>query len=340
MVTKPKAREIFAADFRDRIVHHVLVGYLEPIFERKFIDQSYACRKNKGAHKAIKDLRRYIRQVTKGGAQKAQYLQLDIRSFFVSLKKDLLFGMIKKEVHNPEVLWLAETIVFHDPTGDYRLKGQASLFDLIPEHKSLFKSGPDQGLPIGNLTSQFFANVYLNELDQFAKHTLKTRHYLRYVDDVVILGEDAVELKQWRDEISAFLQEKLQLTLHPKKQVLQAVDKGIDFLGFVVRPSHVLVRRRVIKSLKEKLWNLNRDAKETRLNDAVGQVTKLEEMKPVQSVVNSYYGHFRYAKTFGLRSHLWQKNFGKLRSFLEPVDKECTHFIIQKRYRLRQKIRI
>jgi RNA-directed DNA polymerase len=331
VVTKPKAREIFAADFRDRIVHHVLVGYLEPIFEAKFIDQSYACRKGKGVHKAIEDLRRYTRQATKGCARTAYYLQIDIRSFFVSLQKDILFEMIKKEVGNPEVLWLAKTIIFHDPTSDYRLKGQVSLFDLIPEHKSLFKSGPLQGLPIGNLTSQFFANVYLNELDQYAKHTLKVRHYLRYVDDLVILNEDAAQLTRWRDEIGAFLQSRLRLSLHPKKQVLQSVDKGIDFLGFIVRPSHVLTRRRVITSLKVKLWEINRVMEEAPQPDG---------MRSIQSVVNSYYGHFKHAKTFGLRSRLWEKNFGKLRNFLNPVDEEIRHFIIQERFRPRQKIRI
>ncbi len=204
VVTKPKLREIFAADFRDRIVHHVLVGYLEPIWEQKFIDQSYACRKGKGAHKAIEDLRRYVGKVTKGNTQKAHYLQVDVRSFFVSLKKRILFELIKKQVKNPEILWLTEATLFHNPTHNYYRKGQMSLFDLIPDHKSLFKVSPDQGLPIGNLTSQFLANVYLNELDQFIKHKLKAKYYLRYVDDLVLLSQDKEQLKIWRDEIDKF----------------------------------------------------------------------------------------------------------------------------------------
>lgn len=195
-----------------------------------------------------------------------------------------------------------------------------SLFDLIPDHKSLFKVAPDQGLPIGNLTSQFLANVYLNELDQFVKHKLKVKYYLRYVDDFVLLSEDKDELKIWRDEIDKFLQDKLKLKLHPLKQILQTIDKGINFVGFIVRPSYILMRRRIVKNLKEKLWNINQSSEE--FTD--------KKMKQVLSMVNSYYGQFKHAKTFGLRQKLWHKNFGELRKFLEPVDKNFSYFRIYK----------
>ena len=329
VVTKPKPREIFAADFRDRIVHHVLVGYLEPIFDKKFIDQSYACRKRKGAHKAIDDLERYIRKATKGNVKEVYYLQLDIQSFFVSLKKDVLFEQLKRHIKNPDILWLAKTIIFYNPTRNYYRKSQMSLFDLIPDHKSLFKVSPDQGLPIGNLTSQFFANVYLDEFDQFIKHTLKIKYYLRYVDDFIILSDDKDQLIKWRKEIGNFLEEKLKLKLHPKKQVIQTVDKGINFVGYIVKPSHILVRRRVVKSLKSRLLQFNNTQEE---------IPK-EEMGKVLSVVNSYYGQFKHANTFGLRSKLWQENFGKLQRFLKPVDTSFSHFNIKNFFRLRQKSR-
>jgi len=328
VVTKPKPREIFAADFRDRIVHHVLVGYLEPIFEKKFIDQSYACRKGKGAHKTIEDLRRYIRKVTKGGMEEAWYLQVDIQSFFVSLNKHILFEQIKRQIKNPEILWLAETIIFYNPTRNYYRKSQMSLFNLIPDHKSLFKVAPDQGLPIGNLTSQFFANVYLNELDQFIKHILKAEHYLRYVDDFVLLSKDKEQLIGWREKIDDFLKNRLSLKLHPKKQILQTVDKGIDFVGFVVNPSHVLIRQRVVRSLKERLWRSNQSTK----------VISEDEMEKTMSVVNSYYGQFSHGKTWSLRSKLWRKDFGKLCDFLELVDANFSHFNIKECVRLRQRI--
>lgn len=319
VVTRPKPREIFAADFRDRIIHHVLVNYLEPIWEPKFIDQSYSCRKEKGAHKAIKDLKRYIKKVNCNKRQPAHYLQVDIRSFFVGIKKHILFELIKKQVKNQEILWLAETIIFHNPTRNYYRKCQTSLFDLIPDHKSLFKVSPDQGLPIGNLTSQFFANVYLNELDQFVKHKLKVKYYLRYVDDLVVLSQDRSQLMAWRGKIDKFLQWKLKLKLHPQKQILQDINKGINFVGFVVRPDYILMRRRIVKNFKEKLWKLNKNLEE---------FTE-QEIKRVLSVVNSYYGQFRHAKTFGLRQKLWNKNFGELQKFLEPVDRNFSYFKIK-----------
>jgi RNA-directed DNA polymerase len=320
VVTKPKAREIFAADFKDRIVHHILVGYLERIWEPKFIDQSYSCRKEKGAHLALKDLKRYIRKASHNNSRPVYYLQVDIRSFFVSLKKDILFGMIKKYTKNPEILWLAKTIIFHNPTIDYCLKGDSSLFALIPDYKSLFKVPSNQGLPIGNLTSQFFANVYLNELDHFLKHTLKAKYYLRYVDDLVLLSGNKEQLKIWRNEINGFLLNNLKLNLHPKKQVLQNINKGINFVGFIVKPSHILIRRRIVGNLKEKLWNLNQYSKE--LSDL--------QIKKTLSVVNSYYGQFKHIQTFGLRKKLWEKDFRILQKFLEPVDPiRCNYFKIK-----------
>jgi len=318
VVTDPKPREIFAATFRDRIVHHILVNYLEPIWEPKFIDQSYSCRKGKGAHRALTDLKRYLRKITEGDTRQAYYLKVDIQSFFVSLRKDILLGLIKKQVKNPEILWLAKTIIFHNPTADYFRKCQMSLFDLIPAHKSLFKVPANQGLPIGNLTSQFFANVYLNELDQFIKHKLKVKYYLRYVDDLLILSQNKEQLKVWRNEIDIFLRNKLSLTMHPQKQFLQNVDKGIDFVGFAARPSHILMRKRIIKNLKEKLWQFNQRQK-------ISQ----ENIKQMLSAVNSYYGQFKHAKTFALREKLWKDNFGKLRNFFQPVDANFSYFQIK-----------
>ncbi len=318
VVTKPKAREIFAADFKDRIIHHILVGYLEKIWEPKFINQSYSCRKEKGAHKALFDLKRYIKKASGGNHRPVYCLQVDIRSFFVSLKKDILFELIKKHVKNPEILWLTKIIIFHNPTCNYYLKGDLSLFSLIPDHKSLFKVPADQGLPIGNLTSQFFANVYLNELDQFIKHTLKAKYYLRYVDDLVLLSQDKKQLKIWRNEINRFLRSKLKLVLHPRKQVLQDINKGINFVGFIVKPNYVLMRRRVVANLKEKLWKLNQN--QTELTGP--------EIKQILAAINSYYGQFKHCQTFNLRRKLWMENFGILQKFLKPVDNNLSYFKI------------
>jgi len=250
---RPKQREIFAADFPDRIVHHVLVNELEKIWEPIFIYDSYACREGKGTHRASRRLRKFLRNITTNGNIKAYYLQLDVKDFFTSIDKQILFDLISKKVSDPETLWLTKTILFWDCTKSYIPKGPKQLLLNIPFNKSLFRKDNKRGLPIGNLTSQFFANVYLNELDQFVKHTLKAKYYLRYVDDFVLLSHNKKELFHWKEEIREFLATQLKLQLHPKRQKLQPVSNGIDFLGYVIRHNYVLVRRRVINNLKSKL---------------------------------------------------------------------------------------
>lgn len=321
VVTEPKPREVFAANFKDRVVHHLLVNYLEPIWEPKFIGQSYSCRKGKGAHKAIGDLKRYIRKVSENFQKKAYFLQTDVQGFFPGLKKDILFNLIKRHTKNPDILWLSKIIVFQDPTQNYHKKGQIALFKDIPAHKSLFKVPKDQGLPIGNLTSQFFANVYLNELDQFVKHKLKAKFYLRYVDDLILLDQDKEQLKRWQEQIDEFLEERLKLRLHPKKQILQSIDKEINFLGYIVKPNYSLVRRRTVKSLKRKLWNFNWKK----------DLPQPAEVQQMVATVNSYYGQFRHANSFGLRQKLWKENFRKLKKYLIPADINLSHFHLKKK---------
>lgn len=250
--TRPKLREIFAADFRDRVVHHLLVDYLESIWEPIFIHDSYACRKKRGVHAGVKRLQTFLRQVTNNGTRPAWYLQLDIHNYFMRIDKQILFELLAKRIKDDTALWLTRMLVFHDCTQNYQLKGNPALVQAIAPHKTLFNAAPDKGLPIGNLNSQFFANVYLNELDQFVKHTLKCRHYLRYCDDFVLVSHDHDQLREWQQKIERFLHGCLSLELNPKQR-LQPVSNGIDFLGYIVRRDYLLVRRRVINHLKEKL---------------------------------------------------------------------------------------
>lgn len=284
---KPKLREIFAADFRDRIVHHLLVNYLERIWEPVFIHDSYACRVGKGTHKAVIRLQSFLRRITRNGNISAYYLQLDIKDFFTSIDKRILFGLLKKRVKDPNVLWLLEIVLFWDCTQSYVAKGEKQLLFNIPPNKSLFGKDNKRGLPIGNLTSQFFANVYLNELDQFVKHHLRTRYYLRYVDDFVILGRDEKELARFRREIDDFLSARLKLQLHPTRHKLLMVSNGIDFLGYVTRGQYILVRRRVINNFKQKLRYFR----------------SLEEIDQAHltAISASYFGHFKVANAYRLR---------------------------------------
>ena len=253
LIEKPKRREIFAADFRDRVVHHVLVGHLEPEWERQFIHDSYACRKGKGTHKGVARLRSFTRQATANGTRRAWYLQLDVRGYFITLDRNILFERIARKERDPGVLWLARMLIFHEPTANCRLRAATRAdFECLPAHKTLFKAKPHCGLPIGNLTSQFFANVYLDALDQFIKHTLKAKYYVRYCDDLVLLAPDKAQLEQWEQKIEHFAREHLGLELNDRRK-LRPVTDGIDFLGYVLRPDYLLVRRRVIVTLRQRL---------------------------------------------------------------------------------------
>ena len=282
VVDKPKLREIFAADFRDRIVHRVLVEYLEAIIEPKLIYDSYACRINKGTHRAVKRLQHFARSVTENNSKQAYCLQLDIRSFFVAMNKDILFNLIKKYTQDKDMLWLAKVIIYNDCTENCRITKGGVLLKHIPEHKTLFKQAKNKGFPIGNLTSQFFANVYLNEVDQFIKRKLKCRYYIRYTDDSLILHPNKEQLKKWMEKIEAFLKENLDLTLNISKIAIRQISNGIDFIGYIIRPFYILVRRRVVNNLKNKLFK--------------GILTR-------QSYV-SYLGHFKHANAYRLQRHI------------------------------------
>lgn len=333
-ISDPKIREVWAADFRDRVVHHLLVSYLELIWEKMFVFHSYACRKEKGVHKSIRYLKKII-------APNLFFLQADIQSFFVSIDKCILFSLIKKHVKNPEILWLTKKIIYHDPTTNYIQRGNLKLLQSVPPHKSLFDK-VNCGLPIGNFTSQFFANVYLNELDQFIKHSLKCRHYFRYMDDLLLLHSSKEQLLKWHDDIKMFLEITLKLKLHPKKQFLQPATNGINFCGYIIKPDHTLSRRRIVSSLKKKLHYFNK-AMDSGVNPwpennlsyqpslpllFPDELPELELIKKAQSVINSYYGHFRHAHCKKLRIALYSRYFKNLKKYLDPADKNFSHFVI------------
>jgi RNA-directed DNA polymerase len=235
----PKPREVFAADFRDRVVHHLLVAHQERVFEPLFIHDSYACRTGKGTLAASDRLMIFLRQVTANGRRPAWALKLDVANFFPSIHKATLYALLARHLRHPELLWLTRTLLFHDPTTNYHFQARAPGIPgpggphyPVPPHKSLFGKHNEQGLPIGNLTSQFWGNVYLNPLDHFVKRTLKCRYYLRYVDDMVLLTPERAALVQWCAAIATFLQERLHLTLRPELTVPFPVRQGIDFVGW------------------------------------------------------------------------------------------------------------
>jgi len=294
-VKKPKLREIFAADFRDRVVHHVLVSYLERKWEKVFIHDSYACRKNKGTHRGVVRLRSFIRRVTKNGAMRAYYLQLDIKGFFINIDKNILYDIVAKKTKNRDVLWLAGKIIFHDCTRGYVLRDRDNLAAVMSLGKSLFGRENKTGIPIGNLTSQFFANVYLNELDQFVKHALKCRYYVRYADDFVLMDRSREKLLGWMEDIKVFLEQKLKLELNPGRTKVRPVSDGIDFLGYIVRRDYALVRRRVVNNMDQKLRYAERRI--------LGSMSP-EIVENLRNSIQSYLGHYKWANSYKLRMKL------------------------------------
>jgi retron-type reverse transcriptase len=302
VVKQPKFREIFAADFRDRVVHHVLVDVLERIWEPIFLHDSYACRKGKGTHRAVRRLQQFMRSVTHNGTKPGSALHLDIRGFFFHIDKEILYQIIAKRMRDEALLWLARTIIFHDCTEQAVFKTDRRLWRHIPPHKTLFGTENRRGLPIGNLTSQFFSNVYLNELDQFVKHHLKARQYLRYSDDFVLVHEDPAQLLAWRAQIEAFLAERLRLSLTDPVAKPQLIKNGVDFLGYIVRPDYLLVRRRVVSRLKARL----RDYEQKLVRPQSGYTLFRHDsatLTRLRATWASYRAHLKMANSY----RLWQR---------------------------------
>lgn len=245
-ITRPKPREVWAATVGDRVAQHALYNEIRERFERAFIADSCACIPGRGTLYSARRLEAKVRSITRNGKRAAYYLKCDIANFFVSIDKPTLWCLLERRIPEPHLAELARAILFHDPRVDVEVQGDPAHLARVPDHKSLFRQPADRGLPIGNLMSQFGANVYLNELDQFVKHRLRARHYVRYVDDLVILHEDPAQLNAWRAAIDAFLQERLRLRLNPAKTIIQPIARGVDFVGQVITPRGRTLRRRTL----------------------------------------------------------------------------------------------
>ncbi len=314
VVEKPKLREIFAADFRDRVIHHLLYAYLNPIFEPIFIFHSFACRKGKGTHRAAFFLQKMLKATQR---QNLFYLKADVSSFFVHINHDLLLAEIKRQIKNPDIIWLTEKIIRSHPTDCFTKRGNFSLFAKVPYHKSLFNVPKNCGLPIGNLTSQFFANVYLNRMDQYIKHNLKVNAYVRYVDDFILLADSPKKLVFLREQINDFLKRELKLQLHPKKQVIGTTAYGIDFVGYLVKPTHIVPRKRVIGNLLHAIREYCRTLPES---------PSREELEKILASINGYFAHLVQASTLRLRKSIWQNEFGRLREYIRPAKPGFEYF--------------
>lgn len=271
-ISDPKPRNIHKAAVRDRLLHHAIHRTLYPFLDRMFIADSYSCRVGKGTHKAINRFRAFSYAVSKNHTKTAWVLKCDIRKFFASIDQRILLEILARQISDKDVLWLLERII-------------------VSFHSGI--SG--KGLPLGNLTSQLLVNIYMNEFDQFVKHKLKVKLYIRYADDFVIMSRDREWLEMLLPRINKFLRDKLKLNLHPDKVFIKTLTSGVDFLGWVHFPDHRVLRtatkRRVLREVRD------------------------TDSKP--DVVQSYLGLLGHGNTKKL-----QRNIANAESFLlfcEPV---------------------
>lgn len=252
-ISDPKPRIIHKAMVRDRLLHHLLYQELYPYFDEKFIHDSYCCRIDKGTHKAMNQFRKYFYKVSKNNTRTCWVLKCDIKKFFASIDHGVLKRIIANHIEDKDTLWLLGQVI----------------------------DSFNPGLPLGNLTSQLLVNVYMNEFDQFVKHTLKVKYYIRYADDFVILQNTIVDLENILPKIREFLKIELALDLHPNKVFIKTFASGVDFLGWVHFPSHRVLRTSTKRKMLRNLIN-----------------------NPKPEAPQSYLGMLKHGSTLKLRKRL------------------------------------
>ncbi len=270
VIREPKERIISVAAFRDRVVHHALVNIIEPYFEAVFINDSYATRKDKGLHLAVQAAQVYARHY-------GWYLKLDIQKFFASVNHEILLTLINRKIKDPEVMALCR-IILCNQTISMRME-------------------EDKGLPVGNLTSQFFANIYLNKLDHFVKQTLGFRAYVRYMDDFILFSNDPVDLKEALKKIEQFVRMQLQLRVKPQSVQINNVTHGIPFLGYRIFPQLLRIRRENLKRCLKGIEKTNQAYIKGKISaDVLYQSTR------------SRMGFIGYARSNMLLQSIWGRN--------------------------------
>ena len=305
VVERPVKREIFASNFRDRVVHHLLYNYLSPLFDPGMIFDSYSCRKGKGTSMGISRLEHHIRSCTQNYRYSAYILKLDLRGYFMSIRKERLYEIVCKrlqkygEAQKTEewpgmelIDFLLRQIIFRDPVQDCRIRGRPEDWDGLPPNKSLLHAPDGVGLPIGDLTSQLFSNIYLGELDNYVKRVLRCKHFGRYVDDFFIVHPSKCHLKELIPWIRDFLSTELQLELHPDKIELQHYSRGISFLGAYVKPYRKYPSKRSVGFFFEAMHWLE--------TECTGKIPSPKKLKKMLSVINSYMGYMRQFRAHNL----------------------------------------
>ncbi len=316
IVFEPVQREIFAADFRDRVVHHLVVNYLEPLYENRLIPDSCSCRKGKGTLYGVTRVKRFIRACSDNYTRDCYILKLDVKGYFMTMNRDILCRKMEevidrgvaKAVQKGQPLgfdtdlvrYLLHLIIYNDPRINCKIKGSRKDWEGLPASKSLFAAPPDRGFPIGNLTSQVFSNVYMHELDCFIRYTLGMKYYARYVDDFVIIHHNRQRLLELVGVLREFLQTHLALELHPDKIYFQHYTKGVQFLNAYIKPWRTYIRNRTKSKAYQVIhrWNGYFEAL------PAGSAPPKEKLMEFRAQMNSYLGMMVHQNTYKLRQKI------------------------------------
>ena len=269
-VYEPKKRMILSLPFKDRVVQHAICNIIEPIFDKRFIYDSYACRGDKGIHRGSARLTQFLRRARNKWDNKVYCLKCDIKQYFPNINHNILSDIIGQTIRCSDTLELLDGI--------------------ICSHNSI----EGKSIPIGNLTSQLFANVYLNELDYYMKQHLKIKLYIRYVDDFIVLDDDKKTLGELKNNVEVFLKKKLCLALNHKSGIAP-VDRGVDFLGYRTWADYKIIRKRSIRNIRRAMRKLKKDGK------THGEIKK---------TLASWFGYCQHADTYKLR----KKIIGEIKS--------------------------
>lgn len=268
-ITDPKPRIIHKATVRDRLLYHAIYRILYPLFDQTFIFDSYSCRKEKGTHKGFARLVKLARKQSKNYSSSCWALKCDIRKFFHSIDHKILIVLLSQRIADEK------------------------LMNLLTEIIESFESSPGKGMPLGNLTSQLFANIYMDPFDKFVKHKLKAMYYLRYADDFVFLADNRALLEKYLSKVGLFLGERLKLSLHPDKCILRKLNWGLDFVGYVAHPKFNLPRAKTVERMFVKLEN-----------------KKGSDPEKLSASLQSYLGHLKHVDAKLLSEEL-KARFGK-----------------------------
>ena len=285
-IFEPKKRLISAAPFRDRIVHHALINIIEPFYDPSFIEDTYACRKGKGTHAAIDRCQKFMRRYD-------WILKCDIRKYFHSIDHTILLNLLQKRIKDLNVLNLISIIL-------NSFEQKESILEWFPGDNLLSPLERSRGLPIGNLTSQFFANLYLNDFDHFIKQDLRCKGYLRYMDDFILFGDTKAEMLNLKKEIVEYLS-KIRLRLHPLKQEIFPSKNSISFLGFIILRSHRRLLPENISKFKNRIKRQISEIKSGNLS-----------LSQFRHSLNSWIGHAKHGNTWKLRSFLFNSSLFKI----------------------------